>query len=82
MLAHKTLVCPRCGNLRSECSDPDRDWHPRLDDCYASAAIAFGWRKMHKKYPADAMIEDAHPLDGTGMWVSQQPQPEGEEPIG
>ena len=80
LLAHKALTCPKCGNLRSECSDPDRDWHPRLSECYAKAATEWGWRKIAERYPAETQSADgAHPLDGVSVWVSDTPPPEGED---
>lgn len=79
-MAHATLVCRRCGNLRSECSDASRDWHPRLADCYATAATEWGWRKIAEKYPKETKEPDgSHPLDGVSVWVSDVPPPAGED---
>lgn len=80
LLAYEQLVCSDCGNLRSECSDPTIDWHPRRSVCYASAATVWGWRKLHEKHPADKKTDDgAHVLDGVSLWVSPQELSEAEE---
>jgi hypothetical protein len=80
LLAYDEMVCARCGNLRSECSDPSVDWHPRLSDCYATAAIDWAWRKLAERYPADAKEPDgSHPRDGLSVWVSQVAPEPGED---
>lgn len=42
-------MCRRCGNLRSVCSDPDRDHYPFRDYCYITATQEQAWRKVHKR---------------------------------
>lgn len=70
MLAGQALICPRCGNLKSVCSNPDIDWHPQEDYCYAVAAVQWRWRKLHEEYPAELKIDGAHALDGINVWAS------------
>lgn len=80
VLAYDQLVCSDCGNLRSECSDPTIDWHPRKSVCYASAATSWGWRKLHEHYPPDKKESDgAHRLDGVSLWVSSV-EPASDDP--
>jgi hypothetical protein len=80
-MAHDELVCPRCGNLRSECSDPTIDWHPHESVCWASATRDWGMRVLRDKHetkkPGAAAL---HPLDGVTVFVSQQ-EPEGDDPF-
>lgn len=71
-MAHKTLVCPSCGNLRSVCSDPTRDWHPNTTTCWATATLEWGQRvvsERHKDKPLDGA--ELHPLDGVRMYVTE-----------
>lgn len=77
MLAADALVCPRCGNLTSVCSDPDVDWHPQETVCWASATRDWGLRRLqaqHKDFDYDATDERGEllmsPLDGMAVWVS------------
>lgn len=80
LLEYDRAVCPACGNLRSECSDPDRDWHPRTVTCYATATTRWGWRRLHKIHEGEEPVaEMLHPLDGVSVWVSDVPPPEGED---
>ena len=80
LLAYDELVCPRCGNLVADCSDPTRDWHPRTSVCWASATRewAEGWlRKQHQK--EDLPDDEMSYLAGRYVWVSQQPVADGED---
>lgn len=79
-LAHFALICPDCGNLRSECSDPSIEWHPRVGRCNATGTTQWANRKLAEKYK-DAKHDDAtlSPLDGAGVWVSTVPPAEGED---
>lgn len=78
-MAHHDLVCPSCGNLRSECSDPSIDWHPRKSVCWASASRQWGARRLGEKYRTKKVDPGAlHPLDGVSVWVSQV-EPEEDE---
>lgn len=76
MLAADELVCS-CGNLRSVCSDPDRDWHPQESVCWVAATRAWGVRRLqaqHKDFDLTATDERGEllmsPLDGVSVWVS------------
>ena len=73
LLDYDELVCPRCGNLRETCANPDIDWHPHLATCYASATVEWGWRRLRKKYPADRekSLDALHPLDGSSVFSAQ-----------
>lgn len=80
LLAHNDLICRSCGNLRSECSDPAIDWHPRKTVCFSSAASQWALRQLQEKHPPSKKADDgAHPLDGVSVWVSQVEPPEGED---
>lgn len=81
-MQHSLLVCPSCGNLRSECSDPQRDWHPRDSVCYAAASREWGLRRLQSKYKDRKVGDHAlHPLDGVSVWVSADAPPEDEDPF-
>jgi hypothetical protein len=73
MLAEAELVCPSCGNLRSVCSDPTRDWYPYKAQCYATGARDLVLRRLGKKYPPPGSKEHPetapHPLDGVSVGV-------------
>lgn len=78
LLARHALICQRCGNLRSECSDPARDWHPQESVCWASATTAWGLRRLqnkHKGFKYDELDSRGEPLmsplDGVSVWVSE-----------
>lgn len=80
LLARKSLICPRCGNLRAECSDPTRDWHPRTDVCWASATSQWALRKLAKdNAKAEVGDNELGYLDGRWLWVSEQPPPADED---
>lgn len=81
-MAHADLVCSRCGNLRSECSDPDRDWHVRDSVCYASATSAWGLRQLEEKHKARPLLgPQLHPLDGVSVYVTSDAPPPEEDPL-
>ena len=80
-MGHDVLVCSECGNLRSECSDPERDWHPRQGVCYATATVKWGWRRLEEKHKDEAYTPEAlHSLDGVLVGASEFP-PEGDDPF-
>ena len=79
MVAEYELVCPSCGNLRSECSDPSIDWHPHTSVCYATATREWGIRKLQEKHKNVEPSSNAlHPLDGVSVYVATVP-PEDDE---
>lgn len=73
-------MCPRCGNLRAECSDDSIEWHPRTSVCWASATTDWAKGVLRERYkdakPADGAL---HPLDGRWVWVSTEAPPLGED---
>lgn len=71
MLAEHDLVCPNCGNLRSVCSDPTRDWYPQRSMCYATASREVVLRRLQKKHEKTEPGLTLHPLDGMSVWVAQ-----------
>lgn len=65
-------MCGRCGNLRSECSDPTIDWHPQVEHCWADASKVWGVRRLREKHrDAEPTPAELHPLDGAVVWVSK-----------
>ena len=70
MTAFYTEICPDCGNLRSICSDPEQAQYPQRRMCYASAVRDLTLRRLIKKYGHPDGVEDLHPLDGMGVYVS------------
>lgn len=71
MLAAFALVCSRCGNLRSVCSDPDRVWHVNEATCYVTATEEWGFRRLRQQYKDERPDEgQLHSLDGATVWVS------------
>lgn len=79
LLAHAALVCPRCGNLREECSDPTRDWHPRTEVCWPTATAEWASRRMRKRDDAAKDDDGLRYLDGRSVWTSTIPPAEGED---
>lgn len=70
-MEHDAMICPRCGGLRSECSDPDRGWYPQRSMCYASGALALTMRRLDERYRDDRPgIHGLHPTDGMVVWMS------------
>jgi hypothetical protein len=71
LLAEHELICPQCGNLRSDCSDPERDWFPQESVCWATATLQSGKRDLAEFY-ADEKPQTGHlhPLDGVTVWAS------------
>lgn len=54
LIEAESLVCPQCGNLREDCSDPDKPWYPQRNICYASREQAAADRRYgakHEKQP-------------------------------
>lgn len=71
-LAYFAEVCPSCGNLRSVCSDPSRDWFPQRTMCYATASRDLVIRRLRKKHEKkEPGTKDLHPFDGMDVWVSE-----------
>ena len=66
------LVCPHCGNLREDCSDPTRPWYPQRNVCYASGALEVAnWRYQERHKDAERTSRHPSlPTDGTTVWVS------------
>lgn len=78
--------CPRCGNPRSACKDPDRLWYPQRSICYASreqAAAQRRWELLHTDRPFhDGTYRDwaekpsrSHPYhrdDGVTIWAATE----------
>lgn len=72
-LEWQASICPRCGNLKSVCSDPMRPWYPQRDICWATADLEVHerrWRKKHEKAQPDP--QGRLPMDGTHLWVSPE----------
>lgn len=76
-MAESALVCQRCGNLRSVCSDPARDWHPQESVCYSTATVEWGTRRLraeHKDFNTESRDERGEllmsPLEGVSVWAS------------
>jgi hypothetical protein len=42
--------CHQCGNPRSVCSDPNREWHANRDICFATLALAEANRLYEAKH--------------------------------
>lgn len=79
-MGYSMLICSSCGNLREECSDPERDWHPHESTCYATGTREWGIRRLREKHKSTSVASDAmHPLDGVSVWVSPDAPPEGED---
>lgn len=72
MMAYVRDICPSCGNLRSECSDPERQWFPQRTMCYASASLEVVRRRVTKKYGHPTHNDsEVHDTDGMQVWVAQ-----------
>lgn len=69
-------MCTSCGNLRSVCSDPSIDWHPRTTVCWASGTREWGRRILEKRYEKSEFPTDAlTPLDGRAVYVTEVAPP-------
>jgi hypothetical protein len=82
LMAHDALVCRKCGNLQSVCSNPDLDWHPHTNICYPTATAEWGVRRLQAKHEKKDHNDQAglHPLDGVSVFTSQfAPAPEDDE---
>lgn len=53
LLAHDELVCRRCGNLRTVCSNPSIDWHAHTSVCWPSATAEWGNRRFRELHEDD-----------------------------
>lgn len=80
LLALDELVCPQCGNLREDCSKPDRDWHPHKYTCWASASLEWGNRRFADMHAKDKVADGAlRETDGVRLFVSlREPSPEND----
>ena len=73
-------MCPRCGNLRAECSDETIDWHPRTSVCWATATREWAWERLRERHKGEKVDPQAlHPLDGHWVWVSTEAPPLDED---
>ena len=73
LYARAELVCPRCGRLRSECSDPELVWFPQRDMCYATANVEASQRRVqHKHKDSPPKPSKLHATDGMAVWVSTE----------
>lgn len=74
------LVCRSCGNLRSVCSDPSIDHHPRTSVCWPTATREWAKRRLQETYkdekPASVQL---HPLDGLSVYTTEIPPPPDED---
>lgn len=71
MTDYVTLVCERCGNLRSVCSDPEVPWYPQRAVCYATAAAEQTWRRTHQMFESPKHDDPTpHVMDGSDWWAS------------
>lgn len=72
LLAHDLLVCSRCGNLRSVCSDPTLDWHAHTATCWPSATVDWTLRRMRERDSKAKVDDDAlRETDGVTVFASQ-----------
>lgn len=69
--AERNLICPKCGNPREICSDPNRPWYPQRSTCYAKAAEEVAERVWRGKQEGKSVALDMKPTDGTHVWVSE-----------
>lgn len=81
MIAYDEMVCSQCGNLTSECSDVERDWHPRTGVCWATATREWAEGVLRRRHEKDEVGEDELSyLSGRYVWVSsQEPSPDEDE---
>lgn len=81
LLAEDLLVCSRCGNLRSVCSDPSIDWHPQTSTCWASASVEWGMRVLQEKHKGEGreVGPGLHPLDGVSVYATDSNPGDGDE---
>lgn len=70
--AKRNLICPKCGNLRSVCSDPNVPWYPQRSTCYATAVEEATRRAWHDKLDGKHYDRTPQPRDGTHVWASRQ----------
>lgn len=78
------LICPMCGNLLEDCSNPDLPWYPQRHICYATKVRDMADRKWSEKRE-DAPFHSGneqgwaksfstrtpfHFRDGVRVWVS------------
>lgn len=75
---YEQAICPRCGNLRSICSNPDIPHYPQLSVCFAWQAMATAYRMFNLKHdpknpgkdPREEIETD--PRDGAWIWMSTE----------
>lgn len=67
----RLLICPKCGNPREVCSDPDVDWYPQRSVCYASITQDVAERRWKAKRAGKSIdAEGINEESGTAVWVS------------
>lgn len=82
MVEYERQVCPRCGNLKSVCSDRERTWHAGAAVCWPSATREWAWRRIQKQYEGvEGTDEELGPLDGLLVYASEFEPPEAENPF-
>ena len=70
MTAYVRDICPRCGNLRSVCSDPERPVYPQRTMCYLTAVRDLTMRRVAARYAQEPGTRELHPTDGMSLWAS------------
>lgn len=71
--AERFLICPKCGNERSVCSDPTRPWYPQRSICYASAVSEQANWLFHEKNPSKRTPDKPGLVtDGTHVWAATE----------
>ena len=75
------LICPHCGNLREDCSQPDGGWYPQRNICYASGALEVAQWRYHEKHKKAERSQKSPtlPTDGVTLWVSRHDLTPGDD---
>lgn len=76
--ARKELLeatCPKCGNLRAICSNPDGldggGYYPQVHVCYVSAARDMVSRRWHERHQKSRPDDHGYlPTDGRTVWAA------------
>lgn len=71
-MAYVREVCPDCGNLTEDCSDPTSGWYPQRRVCHSRMTVDFTWRRLREKHKEHKGLSEPHPTDGVTVWASQQ----------
>lgn len=69
------LICPKCGNLRSICSNPDLTAYPTPSTCHVSAVREQAermWQAVREGKSPESVMAAGLPqaTDGTHIWAS------------